>query len=111
MMTRGQTSQGIIIINVKLNLPQDQFLIELSSHLSDVAGGDGTFWHIIQDDTWNSQKSDQDEELQARKKVAEVDRTQHIIKHPNFHNHNTAQAEAYVEKQQWMEQPGWRITG
>jgi len=121
MMTRGQTSQGIITTNVKWDLPQDQFLIELSSHLSDVAGGDGTFWHVIQDDTWNSQRvtrmknyrlgkrerksiehstlssiqisitttlhkqrhmwrsnsqwSDWDEELQARKKRVEVDRT------------------------------------
>jgi transcription elongation factor SPT6 len=38
--------------------------------------------------------------MQARKKRAEVDKTRRVIKHPNFHNFNSSQAEAYLDKQQ-----------
>jgi transcription elongation factor SPT6 len=99
VLTKGQTIQGVVI-EVKLDLAGDGFFVELSSRPTDVAAGDGTFRKVRHDDAWNHQRADRDTEMQARKKRAEVDQTRRVIKHPNFHNFNTAQAEAYLEKQQ-----------
>jgi transcription elongation factor SPT6 len=99
VVTKGQTLQGVII-DIKLDLNTDQFLVELSSRPIDIATGDGNFRLVKRDDCWNTSRSDRDAELLARKKRAEVDRTRRVIKHPNFHNFNSAQAEAYLEKQQ-----------
>ncbi len=49
---------------------------------------------------WDDARHKKDQDMLARKKRAETDRTRRVIKHPNFHNFNTAQAEAYLEKQQ-----------
>jgi len=99
VVKKGQTLPGVVI-DIKLDLLADSFLVELSSRPVDLAHGDNTFRHIKHDAAWNTQRSDRDTELQARKKRAEVDQTRRVIKHPNFHNFNTAQAEAYLEKQQ-----------
>ena len=39
-------------------------------------------------------------DVQKRKKRAEANQTRRVIKHPNFHNFNLAQAEAHLDKQQ-----------
>lgn len=96
---RGHTITGVVI-EVKMNLPQDQFLVELSSRPVDVGGGDSEFRRVRPDEAWNHQQCDRDAEVQARKKRAEVDRSRRVIKHPNFQNFNSAQAEAYLDKQQ-----------
>jgi transcription elongation factor SPT6 len=96
---KGQTIQGVVI-DLRLDLDQDQFLVELSSRKSDVAGDDGAFRHIKHDKDWDVPRFQRDQELQQRKRRAEVDRTRRVIKHPNFHNFNASQAEVYLDKQQ-----------
>ena len=76
------------------------FTVELSARPSDVNPGDSQFRRVRHDDAWNHVQYDRDNDLQARKKRAEVDKTRRVIKHPNFHNFNMHQAEAYLEKQQ-----------
>ncbi|KAI0798004.1 transcription elongation factor Spt6 [Abortiporus biennis] len=95
----GQALQGVVI-DVKLNLTNDTFSVELSSRPADVSGGDFEFRRIKHDDAWNLAQYERDNEILARKKRAEVDRSRRVIKHPNFHNFNSAQAEAYLDKQQ-----------
>lgn len=95
----GQTLSGVII-TVNMDLPNDTFNVELSARETDVAAGDSQFRRVKHDEFWNHTQADRDSEMQARKKRAEVDRTRRVVKHPNFHNFNAAQAEQYLEKQQ-----------
>lgn len=95
----GQTLSGVII-EVRLDLPNDTCGVELSSCDSDVGSGDSQYRRVKHDDAWDHAQFDRDAEMQARKKRAEVDRTRRVIKHPNFHNFNSQQAEVYLEKQQ-----------
>lgn len=90
-----------VIIDMKFDLDHDDFLIELSARTSDRADGDAQFRKVKIDDNWDHIRYQKDVELQQRKKrAAEVDKKRRVIKHPNFHNFNTAQAEAYLDKQQ-----------
>ncbi|KAH9946100.1 transcription elongation factor Spt6 [Epithele typhae] len=95
----GQTLSGVVI-DVKLDLANDSFSAELSSREADVSGGDSQYRRVKHDDAWNHTQFDRDAEMQARRKRAEVDRTRRVIKHPNFHNFNSQQAEVYLETQQ-----------
>ncbi|KAA1471105.1 transcription elongation factor Spt6 [Dentipellis sp. KUC8613] len=99
VVKKGQTLPGVII-DVKLDLARDSFLIELSSRPTDVAAGDSQFRRVKRDDAWNHPQWERDKEMQARKKRAEVEKSRRVIKHPNFHNFNSSQAEAYLDKQQ-----------
>lgn len=99
IVSKGRTIAGVVI-NLKFDLDQDSLLVELSSRPSDVAPGDGDFRRVRKDDCWDHTQFEKDQEVLARKKRSEVDRTRRVIKHPNFHNFNTGQAEAYLEKQQ-----------
>lgn len=96
---KGQTIPGVII-DVKTDLEQSQFSVELSSRPSDVQRGDGQLRRVNPDDSSNTAQADRDFELLQRKKRAEVNRTRRVIKHPNFHNFNSGQAENYLDKQQ-----------
>ncbi|KAI0082636.1 transcription elongation factor SPT6 [Panus rudis PR-1116 ss-1] len=96
---KGQSIQGVII-DVKLSLDDDSFGVELSSRPGDVRQGDAQYRRVKHDDYWNVTQFERDMELQARKKRAEVDKARRVIKHPNFHNFNAAQAEAFLDKQQ-----------
>lgn len=89
-----------VIIDVKMNLANDNFAVELSARPADVASGDAQFRRQKHDDYWDLTREERDSEIQVRKKRAEVDRTRRVIKHPNFHNFNAAQAESYLDKQQ-----------
>lgn len=99
VVSKGQTIPGVVI-DLKFELDQDNFIVELSSRPTDVLTGDSAFRRVRHDDAWDHVRFTKDQEVQARKKRAEVDRTRRVIKHPNFHNHNSAQAEAFLEKQQ-----------
>jgi len=99
IINKGQTKQGVIV-EVKLNLPADQFFVDLSVRPSDLGQGDGLFRRVKRDDHWNIPQFERDLEMQARKKRAEIGRTRRVIKHPNFHNFNATQAENYLDKQQ-----------
>ncbi len=89
-----------VILDVKLDLEADQFLVELSTRRTDMIEGDSNFRRIRPDPHWDAAQNEKDLDILARKKRAETAGGRRIIKHPNFHNFNTAQAEAYLEKQQ-----------
>ncbi|KAI0093685.1 transcription elongation factor Spt6 [Irpex rosettiformis] len=102
VVQKGQVLTAVIM-NVKA--PEDQagpspFTVELSARPADVNPGDSQFRRVKHDEAWNHAQYDRDNEIQARKKRAEVDKSRRVIKHPNFHNFNMQQAEAYLEKQQ-----------
>ncbi|KAI0636950.1 transcription elongation factor Spt6 [Trametes polyzona] len=99
VVKQGQTLIGVII-EVKLDLAQDLFSVGLSALEADVASGDSQFRRSKPDEAWDHAQYNRDKEMLARKKRAEVDRTRRVIKHPNFHNFNSQQAEQFLEKQQ-----------
>jgi transcription elongation factor SPT6 len=100
IVKRGQTLLGVII-DVRLDLPNDSFDLELSSRQSDVSVGDANFRKVVTDeDFYDQSQAQKDRELLQRRKRSENDRARRVIKHPNFHNFNSVQAEAYLAKQQ-----------
>jgi transcription elongation factor SPT6 len=99
VVQKGQTIPGVVI-DVKLLPQSDSFWVELSSRPSDVSAGDSQFRRVKSDEYWDHNQHEKDLEMQKRKKRAEANQTRRIIKHPNFHNFNSAQAETYLDKQQ-----------
>ncbi|KAH7878553.1 SH2 domain-containing protein [Lentinula edodes] len=75
---KGKMTQGVII-DVRIDHENNIYEVELSSHWSD---------------------HEKDLDILAWKQRAEVTKTRRIIKHPNFHNFNTSQAEQYLDGQQ-----------
>ncbi|KAF8654136.1 hypothetical protein AX16_003667 [Volvariella volvacea WC 439] len=100
VVSKGQTIQGIIIDHQFPGDSIENILVELSARQSDLANGDDLFRRVRHDIEWDDVRYKKDQEVMARKKQAEVNRTRRVIKHPNFHNFNTTQAEAYLENQQ-----------
>ncbi|KAF9075222.1 transcription elongation factor SPT6 [Rhodocollybia butyracea] len=98
-LTKGKTIQGVIF-GVTLDHDADLFQVDLSSRPSDFAEGDTDFRQKTKDPDWDHAQEDRDKDILARKKRAEVTKTRRIIKHPHFHNFNTAQAENYLDSQQ-----------
>ncbi|KAJ7430704.1 transcription elongation factor SPT6 [Mycena galericulata] len=98
-LTKGR-SLPAVLIDVKTLVEQDSFFVELSARPPDIQQGDTGYRSAKADFFWDTQRYEKDHEMLARKKRAEVDRSRRVIKHPNFHNFNTAQAEAYLDKQQ-----------
>ncbi|KIK57744.1 hypothetical protein GYMLUDRAFT_45913 [Collybiopsis luxurians FD-317 M1] len=97
---KGKTVQGVII-DVKIDHENDMYQVELSSRPMDVAPGDGEFRRKkIDEEYWNKARHEKDLDVMVRRKRADVTKTRRLIKHPNFHNFNTAQAEAYLDGQQ-----------
>ncbi|KAG5645250.1 hypothetical protein DXG03_006667 [Asterophora parasitica] len=96
---KGQTIPAVII-GLNFHLEQDQFMIELASRPNELKTGDVGFRSVRADDQWDHDRYAKDREVLARKRRAEVDKSRRVIKHPNFHNFNSGQAEAYLEKQQ-----------
>ncbi|PFH54298.1 hypothetical protein AMATHDRAFT_135887 [Amanita thiersii Skay4041] len=100
VVKKGQTIVAVIIAIQSKIYEEDSFTVELSSRTEEIAKGDAHYRRVRQDEAWDHGRHEKDRELLDRKKRAEVDRARRVIKHPNFHNFNTAQAEAYLEKQQ-----------
>lgn len=96
--TKNQTIR-VVVHSVDISPDATLFQVTLSARPSDTAVG-SEFMHVSRDDAWDLQRYDKDLEMQQRKKRAEVNKSRRIIKHPNFHNFNTAQAETYLDKQQ-----------
>lgn len=94
---KGQTIKAVIVDH-KISSEDDQFVVRLSARPSDISVSAIT--RFRPDEAWDHQRYEKDKEMLARKKRAEVDKSRRVIKHPNFHNFNTAQAEAYLDKQQ-----------
>ncbi|KAF8163355.1 transcription elongation factor SPT6 [Crassisporium funariophilum] len=99
VVKKGQTLTAIVI-ETRFDLDHDEVSIKLSTRPKDLADGDRDFRRVPYDKYWDHARYSKDQEMLARKKRAETDRTRRVIKHPNFHNFNTAQSEAYLEKQQ-----------
>ncbi|TFK42525.1 transcription elongation factor SPT6 [Crucibulum laeve] len=99
VVKKGQTISGVVI-DIKFDLDHDSVIVELSSRQADLKDGDGAFRRVRHDEAWDHTQYEKDKEILARKKRAENNRSRRVVKHPNFHNFNTAQAEAYLEKQQ-----------
>jgi len=99
IVKKGQTILAVISEDFKPRLSEgDEAQLMMSATPGDLSRG--RTWTFKKDDRWNQPRQDRDLEMLARKKRAEVDQTRRVIKHPNFHNFNTAQAEAFLEKQQ-----------
>jgi transcription elongation factor SPT6 len=98
-LTKGQSITALVV-DVKTLIEQDSFFVELSLRPDDIQGGDHRLRDTVHDNYWDDPRFQKDQEMLQRKKRAEVDRSRRVIKHPNFHNFNTAQAEAYLDKQQ-----------
>lgn len=99
LVKKGQTIPGVIVER-KFDMEQDSFFVELSSRQEELSKGDEQYRRVKIDPMWDGVRCEKDKDMLARKKRAETDRTRRVVKHPNFHNFNTAQAEAYLEKQQ-----------
>jgi transcription elongation factor SPT6 len=96
---KGQTLAAVIVA-VGVNLAHDSIIVELSARPSNVQEGDSQFRRVKHDECWNYSRCERDRELQERKKRAEVDRSRRVIKHPNFNNFNSEEAEAYLDRQE-----------
>ncbi|KAF5373643.1 hypothetical protein D9758_000608 [Tetrapyrgos nigripes] len=95
---KGATIQTVII-DVKLDHHNDHFQVDLSSRAIDLVAGDLDFRRVKPDQYWDYARHEKDRDIMVRKKRAEVEKTRRAIKHPNFHNFNASQAEAYLDKQ------------
>ncbi|KAI0683701.1 transcription elongation factor SPT6 [Cytidiella melzeri] len=99
VVKKGQFMSAVII-EIKSDPLTNMFTVELSARSSELEAGDSQFRRVKPDPAWNYAQHDRDAEMQARKKRAEVDKSRRVIKHPNFHNFNTHQAETYLQNQQ-----------
>jgi transcription elongation factor SPT6 len=99
VVKKGQTVTGVVV-EMTLDFVHDKLDIDLSTRPQDLMDGDRMFRRVQFDEAWDHIRFTKDKEMMDRKKRAETDRSRRVIKHPNFHNFNTAQAEAYLEKQQ-----------
>ncbi|EAU81111.2 EF domain-containing protein [Coprinopsis cinerea okayama7 len=79
LVKKGQTVTGVIIDCRIEEDNKETLFVELSTR---------------------NREHDKDKDALERKKRQQTDRSRRVIKHPNFHNFNYAQAEAYLEKQQ-----------
>lgn len=99
VVKKGQTVTGVVV-TTKLDFDHDELYVALSTRPQDLKEGDRMFRRVQFDEAWDHARFTKDQEMMDRRKRAETDRSRRVIKHPNFHNFNTAQAEAYLEKQQ-----------
>ncbi|TRM62754.1 SH2 domain-containing protein [Schizophyllum amplum] len=95
-LQKGQIVSGVII-EYKFDLPQDTLMLELSTRQMDLAPGDLQFRKVKPDENWDFSQEEKDKDLLERKKRAEEQRTRRVVKHPDFHNFNSKQAEVYLE--------------
>lgn len=101
VVKKGQAVTAAVVDTHFTLVNGDECWVDLSCSPTDLAAGDAVFRNIARDkDFWDETQYDKDKDMLLRKKRAESNRSRRVIKHPNFHNFNTAQAEAYLEKQQ-----------
>ena len=96
---KGRTVPAVVF-HVEMVPETDSFWVRLSARQSDVAQGDSQYRRVRPDEYWDHSQYERDMDVQKRKKRAEANQTRRVIKHPNFHNFNSGQAEAYLDKQQ-----------
>lgn len=99
-LKKGQTIE-CVIIEVKPEFKdRDMCIVDLSYRENDLQAGDAQYRRVKHDEMWDHQQYARDSDLLKRKKTADQNKARRIIKHPNFHNFNAAQAEGFLEKQQ-----------
>ena len=99
LFPKGRTIPAVVF-HVEMVPETDSFWVRLSARQSDVAQGDSQYRRVRPDEYWDHSQHERDMDVQNRKKRAEANQTRRVIKHPNFHNFNSAQAEVYLDKQQ-----------
>ena len=99
IVRKGMTLPGVII-DIKMDLKEDSFTVELSTRLADIAVGDAPLRSYKPDEYWNYSQAERDRDVQERKKRAVTETSRRTIKHPNFKSFNSGQAETYLDKQQ-----------
>jgi transcription elongation factor SPT6 len=92
--------RNAVVVDLKMDLVQNEFGVEVSVRPGDLELGDIAHRRIKPDKHWDYDQLKKDQEMQARKKRAEVGQQKRIIKHPQFHDFNSVQAEAFLSSQQ-----------
>lgn len=77
----------------------EAFYIELSSRPSDLQTGDEAYQRVDTDEYFNIDRAARDKDILQRKKNSQQNKTRRMVKHPNFFNMNSKQAEEYLSKQ------------
>lgn len=77
----------------------ESFYIELSARQSDLVMGDEQYQRIERDEYFNSDRAARDKDILQRKKNSQQNKARRMVKHPNFFNMNSKQAEEYLSKQ------------
>ncbi|KAK7019339.1 transcription elongation factor Spt6 [Favolaschia claudopus] len=90
----------VYVVAVQALIDADSFFVEMSARPNDIEQGDERVRSRHRDQHWDQTREDKDTDMLQRKKRAEIGRSRRVIKHPNFHNFNTSQAEAHLDKQQ-----------
>ncbi|KAH9808979.1 SH2 domain-containing protein [Melampsora americana] len=91
----GSTIQALV-----MEIHKDRFMVELNSQPTAVAAAAGQQKKVKTDDHFDEIQMQMDKDrLESRKKIGSR-RTQRVIKHPNFHNFNSGQAEQHLANQQ-----------
>ncbi|KAG8759037.1 Transcription elongation factor spt6 [Serendipita sp. 396] len=76
-----------------------EFYIELSARYSDLRTGDESFRRVDVDEYYNNDRATRDKDIIQRKKNNQKNRSRRMVKHPNFFNMNSKQAEEHLSKQ------------
>lgn len=99
IVRKEMTLQGVII-DIKWDLKNDNFQVELSTRHSDILVGDEQLRGYKPDEYWNYSQADRDRDVSERKKRAHEETARRVIKHPNFKNFNSGKAEEFLANQQ-----------
>lgn len=98
LVKRGQILEAVVI-DVKKDVENDNFTVELSARPGDLDTDDLALRRIKHDECWEHEMEAHDIDVEKRKKNAESKSARRIIKHPNFHNFSSQQAEVFLEDQ------------
>ena len=97
-LQKGQIVSAVVIEH-KFDIANDSLMLELSTRPMDLAPGDEQFRKVKPDMHWDDNREDKDKDILERRKRAEERKTRRVVKHPDFHNFNSKQAEEYLENQ------------
>lgn len=98
VVRRGQVLDAVVL-SIRREMDTDLFQVEMSARPLDVGRDDSALREIKHDSCWDIDCENNDKEIARRKKNAENSRARRVIKHPNFHNFTSHQAEVFLEDQ------------
>lgn len=81
-----------------ISVKPEIFYIELSARPSDLQTGDETYRRVEIDEYFNNDQAARDKDILQRKKNSQQNRTRRMVKHPNFFNMTSKQAEEHLSK-------------